>query len=201
MIGAAAGSVRVIAVTTEIRVSNGRDSQNLEAVSTSTISSSAPASATSSDVPTEPTTPGLDQVPLEFRQDVAIAWTGREVVVWGGDIEAFNQGVSGQNRTFSDGAAFDVASGSWRMMSPGPITEVGVDHDRRTVAVDDGVVVANGTDVALWNPAANTWRSMEDLPGRSGRVDIVAGRGRQHLGDLADDVGPVPNPVQHGARR
>lgn len=32
----------------------------------------------------------VTEVPLEFRQDVALAWTGREVVVWGGDIEAFN---------------------------------------------------------------------------------------------------------------
>jgi len=104
----------------------------------------------------------LDPGPLAARADAAVAWTGEELVVWGGDIEAFNQGLPGPDRQFGDGAAYDPATRRWRTMSDGPLPTN--DQTPRAVATAQGVVIARGTDVALWNPKTNSWRKLDDAP-------------------------------------
>lgn len=101
----------------------------------------------------------IPEPPLEMRGDVLDIWTGRELVVWGGDIEAFNMGLSGGDRSFGDGAAFDPVAGTWRTMAPSPLTvsaasPVGV----MSLA---GLVVIRGDEAAVWNPDTDTWRSIE----------------------------------------
>ena len=104
----------------------------------------------------------LDAGPLEPRDGAALAWDGTELVVWGGAIEPANRGLTGPDRQFGDGAAFNPTTRSWRTMAPGPLptnllTPV-------AVATPDGVVIARGTNVARWNPTANTWTALDDAP-------------------------------------
>jgi hypothetical protein len=102
----------------------------------------------------------LDRGPLEPRADAPLVWTGKEVVVWGGDIEAHQAGET--NRPFADGAAYDPATRRWRMMSPSPLP-TNMDGVS-AVATEQGVVIARGSKVALWLPDTDTWRAFDDAP-------------------------------------
>ena len=85
-------------------------------------SSSCGAAATSSTPSTSPTAPPMTRpptaggrsppIPLPARDRVDMAWTGKEVVVWGG-------GTS--NEAFGDGAAYDPAADRWRPMAKSPL--------------------------------------------------------------------------------
>ena len=104
----------------------------------------------------------LDPGPLEPRADAAVVWTGKEMVVWGGDIEAANQGRPGEERSFADGAAYDPATNQWRLMSDSPLPDTmdGV----TAVNTDAGVVIARGNKVARWSPDTDSWRELDDAP-------------------------------------
>lgn len=104
----------------------------------------------------------LDPGPLTPRADAAVAWIGEELVVWGGDIEAANQGLPGPDRQFGDGAAYNPATREWRRMADGPLPTNA--DTALAVATDRGVVIARGTSVALWDPRTNTWRKFDDAP-------------------------------------
>ena len=54
--------------------------------------------------------------PLGERIEVAGAWTGQELVVWGG----LGWSSDGAELSLGDGAAFDPATGSWRALPPAP---------------------------------------------------------------------------------
>ena len=104
----------------------------------------------------------LDAGPLTPRAGAAVAWTGTELVVWGGAVEPVNQGRTGPDRQFSDGAAFNPTTHRWQMMSPGPLP---ANYNASyAVTTDAGVVIARGTQVALWDPNRNTWRALDDAP-------------------------------------
>ena len=51
--------------------------------------------------------------PLAPRGDSVVAWTGRELVVWGGDVEASMPRV-GAPRSYRDGAAYNPGTGRSR---------------------------------------------------------------------------------------
>jgi hypothetical protein len=104
----------------------------------------------------------LPAPPLEVRGDAALVWTGTELVVWGGDVEAANMGLPGEDRSFNDGAAYDPAARSWRTMSPGPL-RVGTSTPVGAMT-DEGVVLVRATATALWNPVTDTWRELERAP-------------------------------------
>lgn len=100
--------------------------------------------------------------PLAVRGDSLAVWTGDELVVWGGDVEAFNMGLPGEDRFYNDGAALNPTTRTWRKMSPSPLpanseTAVGA-------AIDDGVLIARGTKVAMWSANSNTWSPQPDAP-------------------------------------
>lgn len=96
--------------------------------------------------------------PLSLRQAVATAWTGKEIVVWGGEAGAAGTG----GRSLSDGAAYDPATATWRPMAPAPLPAS--TYRPVAVATDAGVVVARGAAVALWNAASDTWQRLPDAP-------------------------------------
>lgn len=105
---------------------------------------------------------GTPPAPLSTRIRVATAWTGSELVVWGGYVDAFNFGMEGPNRTFTDGAAYDPTTGTWRSMAPAPLPES--TDTPVAAATGAGVVVARGTATALWDPISDTWRALPDAP-------------------------------------
>ncbi|MGI9600861.1 MAG: hypothetical protein ACR2QE_03180, partial [Acidimicrobiales bacterium] len=119
---------------------------------------------------TGPTAPALtgvvtdfDPGPLSTRHEAAVVDIGDELVVWGGDIEGSNFGRSDLGfAQFNDGAVYNWVTGEWRTMteSPLPASEV------TPIGVWTGteVVIARGTEVAAWDPIADEWRTLADLP-------------------------------------
>ncbi len=150
------------------------------AVTAATSSDSPPATDPGPTAPTIPTTPTvppapptetsaragvtlLDAGPLEPRVGAAVAWTGKEVVVWGGAIEPVNHGLTGPDRQFADGAYYEPATGVWRRMSDSPLPA-----NRLTphaVATSKGVLITRGTNTAMWQPERNVWTQLENAPG------------------------------------
>jgi hypothetical protein len=99
--------------------------------------------------------------PLGPRSVPASAWTGDELLVWGG------QDAAG-SRSYDDGAAYDPATDTWRALPPSPLSArvplsvwtgsewivwgTGVRRDDRLV------------DGAAYDPTTNTWRSIATGP-------------------------------------
>lgn len=107
--------------------------------------------------------------PLAARSRHAAAWTGREMIVWGGTER--RHGIGG----LLDGAAYDPATDEWRPIAPAP---VGSDRSyARTAVVGDLVVFAGGTGpttnlgastVLVYDTAGDTWTEYESS------VDVFA---------------------------
>ncbi len=81
-------------------------------------------------------------------------WAGDEMIVWGG---------IGQDG-LSDGGAFDPSTGSWRILSAGPLRSTDV---TASVWTGDEWVIAVGrrdsVDLAAYNPASDAWRSLPSI--------------------------------------
>lgn len=103
--------------------------------------------------------------PLEGRTaSLAYASTTGEVIVWGGATTA---GTVDDNRHFNDGAAFSVATRTWRRIPDAPLTP----RFSRVTFVGGKLVVLGGAqsfcdgcahygDGAMFDPVANVWRSL-----------------------------------------
>ncbi len=78
----------------------------------------------------------------------AIAWTGNEVVVFGGNLP----GGSGAEQA-SDGAAYDPATNRWRPLPAAPRDQLGAGSAHWTGSL---LLVFAGTGAVL-DPAADTW--------------------------------------------
>jgi hypothetical protein len=100
----------------------------------------------------------------------AAVWTGTEMVMWGG--------IDGTNASTGDGAAFDLATGTWRVIAPAPIearSHAAVAWTGSEMLVWGGLH-RNGTvrggsynqtyvaDGAAYNPTTDTWRRLPDAP-------------------------------------
>jgi len=92
--------------------------------------------------------------PLKARYFPASVWTEKEVLVWGG--------WESQGTYLSDGAAFEPATGMWRMLPEAPITY------GRSLSVWTGseMLVWNPDDGtgAAYNPTSDSWRRIGDAP-------------------------------------
>lgn len=115
--------------------------------------------------------------PLDGRFLPAAAWTGTEMLVWGG---AGCQGAcSGQGiRPHDDGAAYDPSTDTWRSLPPSPLaarTGALAVWSGQELLVWGGMVadefVADG---AAFDPVANRWRSLPPSP-LSGRFAAPPG--------------------------
>jgi hypothetical protein len=101
----------------------------------------------------------LPATPLAARAFPAIAWTGSELIVWGGwDLH---------DGFFDDGAAYDPASGEWRALPQAPI------EARMPFSVWTGSELlvwgsrwrdTRLVDGAAYDPAADSWRQIADAP-------------------------------------
>jgi hypothetical protein len=97
--------------------------------------------------------------PLAARAFPAVAWTGSELIVWGGwDLH---------NGFFDDGAAYDPESGEWRALPRAPI------EARMPFSVWTGSELlvwgskwrdTRPIDGAAYDPAADSWRQIADAP-------------------------------------
>ncbi|HSH23644.1 MAG TPA: hypothetical protein VK975_06255 [Acidimicrobiales bacterium] len=109
--------------------------------------------------------------PLSARSGAAAAWTGDEVVMWGG------RDASGP---LVDGAAYDPEEDSWRTISPSPLgaRSVQATWTGEEVLLWGGTVAGSaGQDVfgdgAAYDPRADRWRMLARAP-LGARFDMVS---------------------------
>jgi hypothetical protein len=110
----------------------------------------------------------LPPSPLEGRSDMAFAWTGRELLIWGGWDGGFRDPPY-----FGDGAAFDPVAGTWRMIATAPIEA----RSAFSVWTGEELIVWGSreradrrVDGAAYDPITNAWRMIADGP-----IDITDG--------------------------
>jgi hypothetical protein len=107
----------------------------------------------------------LPAAPIAARHGMVSAWTGEELVVWGGT------GAAGEQ--FADGAAFAPAADEWRAIADAPLQPRGgasgawldgelIVFGGRDLDVEEGA--RDLADAAAYNPDADAWRELPDLP-------------------------------------
>jgi hypothetical protein len=123
----------------------------------------------------------LPAPPLSPRSDALSVWTGREVVVLGGETDPCppNADCASSSGDRRDGAAYAPVSNSWRPIPPAPVP-VGP-GDRLVVA--DGIVVLRD-----WRQHGARWFTYEPDHNRWSRMDHVPAPLR--TGDLPSAFGP-----------
>lgn len=114
----------------------------------------------------------LPAAPLAGRYDHVAAWTGTEMLVFGGRDAA---------RAFGDGAAFDPRTGTWRPLSldgaPSPRSSPGAVWTGRELVV----VAGHGSqgeprdDAFAYDPATNAWRPLGTLAPRDRPTAVWTG--------------------------
>ena len=97
--------------------------------------------------------------PLSKRTPAATAWTGTEMVVWGGvNEEGF----------LADGAAYDPARDRWRAIAGSPLNPrnavMAVWTERELVIWGGGDLDEGFPDGAAYDPAADRWRPIAAAP-------------------------------------
>jgi hypothetical protein len=122
----------------------------------------------------------LPASPIPFRQGAAIGWTGRQLLVWGGD-----SGDS-SNALRPDGAAYDPASQQWTMLPAAPISArtgaASVWTGREWIVwggydnLDTGTFHVTADGAAL-DPGSGSWRRLAPGPlsARAGATSVWTG--------------------------
>jgi hypothetical protein len=105
---------------------------------------------------------GLPASPLRGRSHPAFAWTGSELLVWGG----WDGGVR-EPPYFDDGAAYDPIARTWRMLPPAPLSA----RSPFSVWTGDELIVWGSTDRsprmrdgAAYDTLTDSWRRISDAP-------------------------------------
>lgn len=143
----------------------------------------------------------LPGAPIGGRGEPAAVWTGTEMIVWGG----FG---SSEEQYFDDGAAFNLANGTWRVIAPAPISPrnypaavwTGTEMIVWGGFIDEDVRIYDG---AAYNPATDMWRLLPPNPvSMGGGITILS---MVWTGDEAVVVGGVAaaayDPVTNSWRR
>ena len=133
--------------------------------------------------------------PLPPRSDAVIAWTGTEILIWGGQKEGSLDRFGDE---FDDGALYDPARDTWKAIATWPLAPR---FGARAVWTGGRLVVWGGAsaeagqdppplaDGAAYDPAANRWTKMA-APPLAGRIaPLGAARGGAAL--LSWGLGPV----------
>lgn len=152
----------------------------------------------------------LSPAPLRARTDHSTAWTGQELIVWGGSSGS----AEPQMEIFGDGAAYDPRMDRWRSLPPAP---VGSRYAHEAIWTGDemlawGGITATGTsstEAAAYRPGQNQWRRLADTPfgrthgqtlwtGSKGVSALAAGTTVEDLADLVtyDPASDTWDPVR-----
>jgi hypothetical protein len=101
--------------------------------------------------------------PLAPRAHPASAWTGEELLIWGGSDER-----QGARRLFDDGAAYEPATDSWRMLPDAPIrarAPLSVWTGRQLLVWGTALRVdPRPRDGAAYDPRADAWQPIAAAP-------------------------------------
>jgi N-acetylneuraminic acid mutarotase len=113
------------------------------------------------------------------RDNFSSVWTGEKMLVWGG----YTRNTTCNPCTHEDGAAYDLKSDSWALMSPSPIDGRGAHRavwTGREMVVWGGFTTTEVNDGARYNPASDTWVPLSPSP-----LGIRQGPGMVWAGDRA----------------
>jgi len=108
----------------------------------------------------------LPTPPLSPRADALSVWTGREVVVVGGDPDPCppNADCATAPRELRDGAAYDPATDAWHRIAPAPVT---VGPGDRLLSAAGRVVLRHwqehGSRLFVYDPAGDEWSEIPTL--------------------------------------
>ncbi len=94
-------------------------------------------------------------IDMRFRDAGVAAWTGSEIVIWGGG-SSFSSGLS-------DGAAYNPSTGDWRQMADSPFVG-SVARFPGWVWTGERVLIWVNGAAATWDPATNTWQDLGEVP-------------------------------------
>jgi hypothetical protein len=116
----------------------------------------------------------LPTPPLSPRADALAVWTGKEVVVVGGDTHPCPPNADClASRGRHDGAAYDPGTRTWRRIAPAPVQ---VGPGDRLVSAAGRVILRHqrphGSRLLVYDPAADRWSEvpalLDDLPSAIG---------------------------------
>lgn len=122
-----------------------------------------PSSAGAAYDPTTDTWRPLPPSMLEPRSAHATAWTGTEVLIWGGS-------ASDERRAFSNGAAYRPDADEWAALPPGPLTRRAYPSSAWTgteLLIMGGtsyVAAKPDTPAASYRPDTSSWQQLPDMP-------------------------------------
>jgi N-acetylneuraminic acid mutarotase len=136
-------------------------------------------------------------------QGAAMAWTGRELILWGGAGPAGPLPAGG----LRTGYAYQPATDRWQTLPPAPVSTDGMPEAVWT-GTDVVVAAPNGgqLQLAAYRPATGTWRRLPSPPvaGYSASGHLLTWTGRQLLlygyppetpAQARSPVQPQPQPV------
>jgi hypothetical protein len=128
--------------------------------------------------------------PVDGRFESSVIWTGREVIVWGGE-----QGPDGPPQ--STGAAYDPVAGAWRTIVDAPIAprsaHAAVWTGTEMVVWGGGEGGHHPADAGAYDPAADSWRVIPPSPIRSVGSATAVWNGSEVLiwGGFLEGIFPV----------
>jgi hypothetical protein len=135
--------------------------------------------------------------PIAARDTPSVAWTGRELLVWGG--------VGLRGPLYGDGAAYNPAVHRWRVLAPAPLTprnqQTAVWTGRELLIWGGYDTISPGglhlvADGAAYRPDTDTWRRLPPAP-LSARSNAVGAWTGSHVVILGG--GGSPTPASDGA--
>jgi N-acetylneuraminic acid mutarotase len=120
----------------------------------------------------------IPAAPIKPRDSAAVVWTGKELIVWGGELEPTGRSAP---VVTGDGAAYDPATRAWRVLPPAPLPpQVGAAAvwtgselvvwggvDARQEAADRTTVdqaARPQQEAAAYLPATNSWKRVGTPP-------------------------------------
>jgi len=115
----------------------------------------------------------LPAAPISARSQMASAWTGSELFVWGGNAA---DGIAG------DGALYNPITMKWRKLPTSPLSGR---VNAQAVWVDGEVIVISGdppalsssqqvrTDLAAFDPSTNKWTTLAPMPLASNQLVLA----------------------------
>ncbi|HET9347395.1 MAG TPA: hypothetical protein VFO05_17005 [Candidatus Limnocylindrales bacterium] len=108
----------------------------------------------------------IPDAPVAGRLAPVVAWTGSEMLVFGG----FALDATGSAAVL-DGAAYDPSADRWRPIAPAPLTG----NDTVGGWVGDRFVIATNDATAAYDPATDSWTTLPRAPIRPGwRTGLVS---------------------------
>lgn len=119
------------------------------------------------------------------RYDASVAWTGQELLIWGGESCAGAACPNDQGPHLSDGAGYNAANDAWRKLAKSPLSgreaaaSVWTGTELLVWGGNTGqVLVADG---AAYNPAKDSWRPLAPSPLSARMAAAAVWTGREML--------------------